>query len=177
MKTKIISPLACCLLFVLITNGSFSQATINNKDLNKTVTISASHDRKINNSGNASLAINKKIQKSFSGYFAGITGQNWSMAGKKFHCSFYINGIPACVLFDKNGHLIYVVTYGKEKDMPSDIRKIVKSEYYDYMITLAIEVKENGRDIWVVNMKNDSIHLTVRLEDGEMELVREFKTL
>lgn len=177
MKTKIILSLVGCMLFLMITNFSFSQATINNKDLNKTVAMSVSHDREIHNSDNSSVTINKKIQKSFTGYFAGITGQKWSMAGNNFHTSFYTNGIPSSALFDKHGDLIYAITYLQENEMSSDIRKIVKSEYYDYMITLAIEVKQNERDIWIVNMKNDSTHITVRLEDGEIELVSKFKTL
>lgn len=175
MKTKIIRPLVCCLLFLLITNFSFSQPTINKKDLNKTVDISISHNRKRHNSANAPVSINKKIEKSFTGYFAGSTGQNWSMAGNNFHNSFYTNGNAACALFDKHGHLIYAISYGQEKDMPSNVRKIVKSTYYDYVITLAIEVKQNDRDIWIVNMKSNSTHKTVRIEDGEMELVQEFK--
>ena len=170
MKTKIILPLVCCLFFVMITNFSFSQATVKKNDINKTVAMSVSQDNKIHNSSNASVTINKKIQKSFTGSFAGITGQNWSMVGNNFHTSFYTNGIEACALFDKHGHLIYAITYVQEKEMPSDIRKIVKSEYYDYMITLAIEVKQNKRDIWIVNMEDVSTHITVRLEDGEMEL-------
>lgn len=63
----------------------------------------------------------------------------------------------------------------REKDMPSDVRKIVKSKYYNYMITLAIEVKQNDRDIWIVNMKDDSTYITVKVEDREMELVQQFK--
>ena len=63
----------------------------------------------------------------------------------------------------------------REKDMPSDVRKIVKSKYYDYMITSVTEVKQNKMDIWIVNMKTDSTHITVRLEDGEMDLVQQFK--
>ena len=175
MKAKIIIPLVCCLLFVLTTNVSFSQATINNKDLNRTVAMSVSHHSEIHNSDNASVAINKKIQKSFTINFAGVTGQNWSMVGNNFHTSFYTNGNKACALFDKHGLLIYSDTYVQEKDMPSDIRKIVKSEYYDYMITLAIEVKQNERNLWIVNMKNETTFITVRVEDGEMELVNQFK--
>ena len=175
MKTKIIHPLVCCLLFVLIANFSFSQATINKEILNKTVAISVSSDRKILNSSDASVLINKKVEKSFTGYFTGISGQNWSMAGNNFHNSFYTNGNRASALFDKHGHLIYAITYVREKDMPSDVRKIVKSKYYDYMITLAIEVKQNDRDIWIVNMKDDSTYITVREEDGEMELEQQFK--
>lgn len=62
----------------------------------------------------------------------------------------------------------------QKKILPADVRKIIKSEYYDYAITVAIKVKLNERDIWVVNMKNDTTYLIVRLENGEMEQVKQF---
>jgi hypothetical protein len=144
MKTKIILPLVCCLLFLIVTNFSFSQAPSENNYLNKTVAMSVSHETTIPNSGNWSET-NKKIQKSFTRNFSGVTGETWSIAGNNFHCSFYMKGIPACVLFSKNGYLIYAITYGAEKDMPTDIRKIVKRDYYDYMIMLAVEVREKRK--------------------------------
>lgn len=174
MKTKIILSLVGCLLCVMITNVSFSQVPAENNDVNKTVAMSIKHERKIAGSENAATT-NKKIQKSFNGNFVGATGQYWSLTGKNFHCSFYINDIPVSALFDKHGDLIYAITYDKDGDVPSDIRKIVKSEYFDYAITTAMEVKQNGRDIWIINMKEEPTHLTVRVENGEMEVVEQFK--
>jgi len=76
----------------------------------------------------------------------------------------------------KNGKLINVTTYGTEKDLPADVRKIVKREYYDYKIAVAIEVKENNRDIWVVQLDNASEQIAVKIEDGEMEEVQNIKS-
>ncbi len=178
MKAKTILSLIGCVVFTLTTKSSFSQQTIKQKDLNKDVAISANQKNNFVTSGdkpfNFSVSIRRRIQESFAGYFASATGQNWTMAGHNFHCSFSTNGIPASVLFDKNGHLIYAITYGEEKDMPSAVRKIVKRVYYDYVITLAMEVKQNKKDVWVVNMKNNSTYITVRIEDGEMEQVEQF---
>ena len=183
MKTKIISNVIGCLLLLLTTNSSFTQVTANRKEFNKVYAVSANPKSNFTNSDNTpvntSLAINNKLQKSFAQYFAGATGQNWSKAGINFFTSFYVNGVDNHALFDKRGHLIYSISYGSEKDLPADVRKIIKSEYYDYVITQAIEVKlikQDERDIWVVNMKDDNTYLTVRVdEDGEMEKMQEFE--
>ncbi len=182
MKTKIIFPLIGCMLCILITNSSFTQVTANRKELNKVYAVYAISENPKNNftnsdfaSTNFSLTVNNKVQKSFAQYFGGATRQIWSNAGINFHSSFYINGALNCALFDKNWHLIYSIKYGAEKDMPADVRKIVKSEYYDYGITMAMEVKINKRDIWVINLKNNTTYLTVRVEEGEMEQVEQFE--
>lgn len=174
MKTKIIS-LGCSLFFMLNASVSFSQAPAKTNNLNNTVATSLGESRIISKS--ADVTINKKIEKTFMESFAGISDQSWSMAGKNFHCHFYINGIPSDALFTKNGSTVYFVMHGNEKDMPSDIRKIVKSEYFDYTIIKAIEVKQNHEDIWIVKMKENLDHVTVRVEDGEMEVVEKFKEL
>ena len=179
MKTKIISNVIGCLLLLLTTNSSFTQVTANRKELNNVYAVSVNPKSNFTNSDNTpvntSLAINNKVQKSFAHYFAGATRQYWTKMGTDFLTSFYVNGVYNRALFDKRSHLIYAIRYCLEKDMPADVRKIIKSEYYDYVITLATEVKQDERDIWVVNMKNDNTYLTVRVENGEMEQVQEFE--
>ena len=175
MKTKIILPFACTLFFLSITNLAFPQVTAKNYEINKTLGISAGDESKDYSSGITSITINNKIQKHFSRDFAGASAQNWNIAGKNFHCSFFINGLPEWVLFSKNGQLIYNITFGTEKNMPTEIRKIVKAEYYDYTITQADQVKQDNRDIWIVNLKDSLTYKTVRIEDGVMELVQQFR--
>lgn len=182
MKTIIIFRIVGCLLLLLTTkNSSFTQVTPNSKQLRKVYAVSENQKNNFTNSdyapANASLAINNKVQKSFDQYFAGVTRQYWSEVGRDFHNSFYLNGVHNCALFSKNGRLIYSISYGSEKDLPADLRKIIKREYYDYDITMAIEVKvkEQDRNIWVVNMEDDTTYLTIRVEDGEMEQVQEFE--
>ena len=177
MKTKIIFPIACSLFFLLITTELFPQAPAKNEDLNNTLAISGSQANKVIGSGNTSVTINKKIQKHFSRNFAGGSAQNWSMTGKNFHCNFYMNSLPACALFTEKGQLIYAITYGAEKNLPSEIRRMLKSEWEDYTITKATEVKQNNRDIWIVNLKDGYNHKTVRIEEGEIELVQKFTEL
>ena len=178
MKTKIIPSIIGCLLFILITHSSFAQSTMKPREVNQVYAISGASNNNLDSSDNepvdVTVAVNKKVQKSFAHYFASVTDQKWSMAGKNFHCSFYTNGLLSYVLFNKRGNLIYTIAYGTEKNLPSDVRKIIKSEYYDYIISVAIKVKQNERDIWIVYLRNGINQLTVRVEDGEMEKVQEF---
>jgi hypothetical protein len=78
-------------------------------------------------------------------------------------------------LFSGRGTLIYTITYGSEKDLPADLRRAVKSEYYDYTMTITIELKQDNRDIWYVELDTPKDHITVRLEDGGMEEVNQFQ--
>lgn len=177
MKTKFIFPFACSLLLLLTSNVLLSQVPAKKSDFKNTVAMTGAPGRSITNStSDVPLKINGKVQRSFAGSFAGVSGENWSMTGKDFHCSFFVNGVPASVLFTKKGNQVYFITYGKEKNMPTDIRRIVKASYFDYTIISAVEVKQDKRDIWVVSMKQDSNNLVVRIENGEMEVVKDFTT-
>ncbi len=122
-----------------------------------------------------SFNVSIKVQRSFISYFGEASENNWSMVGNYFLNRFHSNGLLTIALFGKNGHLIYTIRYGSEKDLPADVRKTVKSEFYDYTITLTIEVKENGRDVWFVKLDDPREQITVSLEDGEMEKVQQFQ--
>ena len=174
MKKQIIFPLTCSLFFLLITSNLYPQEIAKNNDIHEKSVISNGDISKMYSPGNTSITINNKIQKHFSRDFAGASAQKWRTAGKNFHCSFFINGLPEWVLFSKRGQLIYNIIFGTEKNLPSEIRKLVKAEYYDYTITRAAEVKQDNRDIWIVNLQDSLTYKIVRIEDGEMELIQYF---
>jgi len=74
--------------------------------------------------------------------------------------------------YNKKGRLLYTIDYYGEKGLPVAVRTTVKSEYYDYSIISVEEVKVQGRHIYLVDMEDAATIKTVRVEDGEMELVR-----
>ena len=57
--------------------------------------------------------------------------------------------------------------------MPVDIRKLVKSVYYDYSIDMTMQVKQNKRMIWLILLEDSNKFLTVRIESDEMEEVKQ----
>ena len=65
--------------------------------------------------------------------------------------------------------MIYSICYGTEKDLPTNIRKMVKSVYYDYTINMTMQVNEHNRTIWLVLLEDSDKFLTVRIDNDEME--------
>ena len=168
MKTQIILRISGCLLSILITCSSFAQI------------VSSSYtqtDEKLSpvTVTSPDLKTIEHIKTEFNRQFAGATDVRWYDLDKKFLARFFMNDQKHQSLFNKKGTLIYDISYGTEKNLPTDIRKQVKSTYFDYSITLVYKVEEDKRMIWVVNMEDNKTLITVRIEDGEMEEVRKLQ--
>jgi len=114
------------------------------------------------------------LVRSFVQYFDNATNEHWYTHGRDYLVKFNIHDREARALFNKDGRLVYSILFGTEKNLPDDIRYEVRSNYFDYHITKTSEVKEAGRIIWVIDMINDEKHLTLRVENNEMEEVLKF---
>jgi hypothetical protein len=79
-----------------------------------------------------------------------------------------MNDLEYRVLLHRKGKLIYKITYGKEKHLPVNIRKMVKGNYVEFVITAASLVEEDKREIWVINLEDDSRYVSVSVENNEM---------
>ncbi len=154
MKSKFFSHAIMALLFIAITSGVYAQ-----EQILPPVTVTTTSN------------VNNAVSKSFQSTFKDATKTQWYKVDRDYLASFMANDQKNHALFTKKGYLIYHITYGQEKNMPDDIRKIVKTSYLDYNITSAINVKEAGRDIWVVNLETDKKLILARVEDGELEEV------
>ena len=94
---------------------------------------------------------------------------SWYQVNKGFVAKFTINDLMYQVLFNRKGRLVYKITYGKETHLPPDIRKMVKGNYVEFIITAASLVEEADRKIWVINIEDDSKYVIVRVENNEMD--------
>lgn len=94
---------------------------------------------------------------------------------KNTGATFKINDLSYRVLFNKKGNLVYKIAYGKEKHLPVDIRKFVKREYVEFVITSASLVEEDKRQIWVINLEDDSEYVIARVENHELNENMKFK--
>ena len=113
--------------------------------------------------------VSAKVNKSFGQYFKGATHQRWYQLEKNFLVKFIQNDQENRALFTKNGSLVYHISYGAEKNLPSDVRGLVKSTYYDQSITRVLKVNQDKRNIWVISLEDAKDYVMVRVEDMEME--------
>ncbi len=121
----------------------------------------------VTTSSNVTKAVNRSFNKSFSD----AVNTQWYKVNRKYLAEFMMNDQQNRALFQKNGSLIYHITYGFEKDVPADVLQLVKGSYNNYNITRAINVEEDNRNIWVINMETDKKLVLVRVEDGALEEV------
>jgi len=119
----------------------------------------------------AKTNVSKAVTKSFAESFPEATNEHWYKMSKRYLVDFMENDQKNKALFQKNGAIIYHLTYGHENDLPDDIRKLVKSNYVDFNITSAINVHQDNRNVWVINIEDSKKLILVRWEENAIEEV------
>ncbi|WP_026898054.1 hypothetical protein [Daejeonella oryzae] len=112
----------------------------------------------------------EKVDEAFKTTFKEAEDPKWYAANKNYLVRFLMNDMKNQAVFKKNGNIIYQIAYGYEKDLPEDVSSLVKRKYPDYEIVVAFNVKQDERNIWVVNMENEKNMIKVRVEDGEINM-------
>jgi len=118
--------------------------------------------------------ISEKVTKSFDRFFKDAESPKWYMANKQIIVNFIMNDQRNKAVFEKNGRLIYHLVFGVEDQMPADVRKVVKSKYFDYKINSTVKVNTEGRSIWIVNISDPKEIMVLRVEDGTMDVMDKF---
>lgn len=167
MKTKII----IVSLAAMLSTSAFTQAPARNGDVAISSVPSKPVYAKEAGTAVALSSVSEKIQKSFNHLFPDAKYQKWEMNGKNIFTSFYSNNLFTAARFNKDGHLAYMVIFCNERNLPADLRNMLKSEYPGYSFVRVSEVKLNQRDIWLSYLENNDSNIIVRIEDNQMELV------
>lgn len=118
--------------------------------------------------------VNMDVANAFRRTFPGAQQLQWYKYDKDYIAKFILKDMDHNALFRKNGVMIYDISYGYEKNMPANVRELVSRAYDNYKIIRSINIKAQGRDIWMVKMEGMKKYLMVRVEDNEMEEVEEF---
>jgi hypothetical protein len=119
----------------------------------------------------ASTVVSKEINAAFLKAFPKAAEHRWYQLNKDYLVKFIQDDMKHNALFTKKGKLVYDISYGFEKNLPNDIKRKIKEGYAEFAITNTANVKEAGRNIWVVNLESKNHLVIVRLEEEEMEEV------
>lgn len=120
----------------------------------------------------ASSKVTKEVNSAFAKAFPDAQNLKWYTLDKDYLAKFISNDMNHNTLYKKNGYLKYDISFGKEKDLPENNRKKVQDSYQEFTITRVANVKESGRNIWVVNLESQKNYVLVRMEEDEMEEVQ-----
>ena len=175
MKTPIYRQFSFLLATILITGSTFSQSS-NFLEGNKLkFSIPDYREDSKGHKTTTDPVVSSKTLNAFASMFKGASDIRWFESDNKFLVKFYKNGRQNTALYNKKGMHLYTISYGTEKHLPVDVRSLVKSTYFDFEITLSIEVNSLGKTAWIAKMENDKRLITVRVLDDEMDEIENFR--
>lgn len=122
----------------------------------------------------ATTNIEKAVTRSFEQSFPDALDAQWFRASKQYLVRFMNDDQQNSALLKKDGSIVYHIAYGWEKDLPADVRMIVRKQYPDQTISKVIRVEEKDRKIWVITVEDRKKLILVRIENEELEEVGNF---
>ncbi|PWT76268.1 MAG: hypothetical protein C5B59_06935 [Bacteroidetes bacterium] len=177
---KIISVAFSICFFAAMPNNSDAQAVAKNTVVVKSQSISEAmkltEDSKNEVTEITSLSeVNQKAMRDFKKTFGHVDNEKWYLIKNGYLAEFSLNSIKNRVVYDKKGNWRFSVSYYGEKNLPAEIRAIVKPVYYDYAISRVEEVHSDDKVIYIVHVQNASTLKTLRVCEGEMDLIEDFR--
>lgn len=160
MLTKISFRFIALLLSAFIASTSFAQTSVKGFQ--------------IVSPNNSDVRVYDNVQAEFEKKFSNAEDVVWDNVGKNLLAKFSIGDVKYRTLFNSKGHLVYKNTYGDEKLLPTSLRKNLKRNYVEYLITSVVLVEEANREIWVVNLEDDTNYVIARVENDEIEEIKQY---
>ena len=160
MLTKISFRFIALLLSAFIASTSFAQTSVK--------------WFQIVSPNNSDVRVYDNVQAEFEKKFSNAEDVVWDNVGKNLLAKFSIGDVKYRTLFNSKGHLVYKNTYGDEKLLPTSLRKNLKRNYVEYLITSVVLVEEANREIWVVNLEDDTNYVIARVENDEIEEIKQY---
>lgn len=180
MKKAFTCGVAGLFLTLTISNLAYSQTLTNpaklkaQPSIEKTIPVS----KQLNVVGKSDVNFRNEISsnavRNFMQDYKSVTDARWSNLGHGYCVvNFTVDSIKTRIVYDKGGHCENMVRYYFENRLPPAIRHLVKSTYYDFSIYHIIEPTVNGITSYLVQLEDRSSWKTIKVVDGEMEVVEE----
>jgi hypothetical protein len=120
--------------------------------------------------------VNVRAMRDFVQRYGERDDVKWHNSNGGYIAVFFRDSIQYRVMYSSRGDLSYVMKYYEEKQMPRNIRAIVKGTYYDYKIYIVQEVEIPDRpSVYLINLQGETDWKKVKLCQGDMEVVEDFK--
>lgn len=70
--------------------------------------------------------------------------------------------------YDRHGNWLYTIRYINEKKLPREVRSLVRSTWYDHLISSAEEIQVGEQFIYILHIHEGDDWKLIRVADGEM---------
>jgi hypothetical protein len=174
MKKNFLSIMAAGITVVLMLGSAGAQVAMNNSsDVRAGFTTANSADIK---RGISAADVNFRVLKDFQKRFMTANNATWNETDKGYIARFSANSIETMVAYGKHGNWFYTIQRYNEKNLPADVRALVKSTYYDYTFFHIDEVNvpEQENSIYILLLQDNKHFKTVRVCGDEMEVINDY---
>jgi hypothetical protein len=120
--------------------------------------------------------INVRAMRNFVSRYGEVEDTKWHRTKDSYIAVFNRDSVQHRVIYSQRGDLNFIMKYYDESHMARNIRAQVKSIYYDYKIFIIQEIESpNYPTTYIVNLQGDTDWKKVRLCQGDMEVLEEYK--
>jgi len=106
--------------------------------------------------------------------YKSVENEKWYKLDDGYLAEFVLDDVKTSVVYDGRGVWKYSIRRYNEDRLPTDVRRIVKSTYYDYSITMVEEVILYEKVIYIVHIEDAHTWKKIRVCEGEMEAIEEY---
>ncbi|HEV2483260.1 MAG TPA: hypothetical protein VGS79_26525 [Puia sp.] len=123
------------------------------------------------------IATDKAAVKATRDFWARTGDQNdaqWYKTGNGYLAEYYEGATQAHYLYDHKGNFSYSMLTYTEKEMPADVRHLVRSNYYDFTIGWVKEINESQVTAYVVHIEDAASWKDLVVQDGEIRVLHAY---
>jgi hypothetical protein len=117
--------------------------------------------------------ISTRVLRSFYKTYGDIEGAKWYKLEKGYAVSFKKDGMSTSIFYTRTGAFDSRVNYYTEEKLPVAVRTLVKTNFPDYSISTITEVHKDNVVAHVVKIEDKKTVKTVKVIDGEWELIED----
>jgi hypothetical protein len=99
---------------------------------------------------------------------------HWYKAATGYIAEYSEGALKAQYVYDRKGSFSYSIVTYTEKEMPADVRHLVRSNYYDFTIGWVKEINEAQTTAYVVHIEDAASWKDVVVQDGEMHVLHAY---
>ena len=122
--------------------------------------------------------VNTKAEMNFTKTYKNAMDIMWyPLNDKRSMVRFFDNGIQTKIFYNRKGSQEDMIRYYTEDKLPNEVRHAVRATYYDFHIFLVIEVTVGNQIAYLVKIDDKTCTKTIRVMNGEMDLIEEMENL
>ena len=114
------------------------------------------------------MEVNINAARDFKKKYKNATDVKWVKNENGASVYFTNDGVKMRASYNAKGKKEYTLSYYDETKMDADLRRLVRSSYYDHNIVIVTEVIRNNQLYYLVKMENEKEYLTLKVTDEEM---------